>query len=233
MSRTMSVKSHRAVFLKRERRGKAMKKILFQGDSTTDCCRYYSDPNNIGSGYVLLVQAILDRKYPKQYACINRGRGGDRVSDLYARERIDGICLKPDVASFLVGVNDVLCRWLNNDNGSSQKRYRDIYKIMLEDYLNDLPDLKIIILEPFILPGRITATTPEQLKIFTDDVYERARISREVADEFNVPFIPLQKRFTEEAEKYGADYVLSDGVHPTTFANKIIAQEWVKCFERG
>ena len=209
-----------------------MKNIVFQGDSITDFGRNYADPYNVGAGYVLFIQAILNRKYPQQYICYNRGRNGDRVCDLYARERIDGICLKPDVASFLIGVNDV---WhgLDNDNGTSPARFRDVYEMMLEYYLNELPDLKLMILEPFVLPGENTATTPERLKAFTEDVHERAWISREVAGKFGVPFIPLQKRFEEEAAKYGPTYVLNDGVHPTTFANTIIAEEWVKCFERG
>lgn len=209
-----------------------MKNILFQGDSITDFGRHYPDPYNVGSGYVLYVKSILDRKYPQQYICYNRGRNGDRVSDLYARERIDGICLKPDVASFLVGVNDV---WhgLDSDNGTSHKRYRDVYEMMLEDYLNELPNLKIIVIEPFMLPGENTSATSERFKAFSEDVYERARISREVAEKFGASFLPLQKRFDEEAEKYGPGYVLNDGVHPTAFANTIIAEEWVKCFERG
>ena len=84
-----------------------------------------------------------------------------------------------------------------------------------------------------MLPGENTTATPERLKVFTEDVHERARISREVAGKFGVPFVPLQKRFEEEAAKYGPTYVLNDGVHPTTFANTIIAEEWVKCLERG
>ena len=32
------------------------------------------------------------------------------------------------------------------------------------------------------------------------------------------------------AEKYGADTVLSDGVHPATLGAKIIADEWMKLF---
>ena len=209
-----------------------MKNIVFQGDSITDFGRNSADPYNVGSGYVLFIQAILNRKYPQQYTCFNRGHNGDRISDLYARERIDGICLKPDVASFLIGVNDV---WhgLDNDNGTSHIRYRDVYEMMLEDYLRELPELKVIILEPFMLPGENTAATPERLKAFTEDVHERARISREVADKFGAAFIPLQERFTAEAEKYGPGYVLNDGVHPTTFANTIMAEEWVKCLERG
>lgn len=210
-----------------------MKNILFQGDSITDFGRNYTDPNNLcwGWGYVLFVKAILDRKYPQQYTCYNRGCNGNRISDLYARERIDGICLKPAVASFLIGVNDV---WhgLDSDNGTTQERFRDVYEMMLEDYLKELPDLKIIIMEPFIVPGENTSATPERFKRFKEDVCERARIARETAEKFGAKFVPLQERLNAEADKYGPEYVLNDGVHPTTFANTIIAEEWVKRFEQ-
>lgn len=42
-----------------------MKNIVFQGDSITDFGRNYADPHNVGSGYVLFIQAILNRKYPQ------------------------------------------------------------------------------------------------------------------------------------------------------------------------
>lgn len=208
-----------------------MKSILFQGDSITDFGRNYSDPYNVGWGYVLFVKAILDRKYPQQYTCYNRGCNGNRINDLYARERIDGICLKPTVASFLIGVNDV---WhgLDSDNGTTHARFRDIYEMMLEDYLKELPDLKIIIMEPFVVPGENTSATQERYKMFSEDVYERSHIAQEVAKKFGAAFIPLQQRFNKEADKYGPEYVLNDGVHPTTFANTIIAEEWIKRFEQ-
>lgn len=206
-----------------------MKTILFQGDSITDFGRNHTDPRSPGWGYPLFVQAMLDRKYPQQFTCYNRGVSGNRVSDLYARERIDGICLKPDVASFLIGVNDV---WhgLDGDNGTTPARYRDIYEMMLMDYLTELPNVKFMILEPFMLPGENTAATPARLAAFREGVQERARISRDVAEKFGMPFIALQKRFDEAAAQYGAEYVLDDGVHPTVFGNTIIAEEWFKCF---
>lgn len=209
-----------------------MKTVLFQGDSITDFGRNYNDPYSLGWGYALFVRAILDRKYPREFTCFNRGVNGNRVNDLLARERIDGICLKPDVASFLIGVNDV---WhgLDNDNGTSHKRFKDIYKMMIEDYLGELPDLRIMIMEPFMLPGENTSASEERYKAFKADVLERARIANEVANEYKLDFIPLQKIFDAEAEKYGNEYVLNDGVHPTIYANTFIAEEWVKCYEQG
>ncbi len=76
-------------------------KILFQGDSITDCHRQpYSEESfqdlaqgSLGGGYALLASARLLAKFPeKQWKCINRGVGGNRVVDLYARWSID--CLR-------------------------------------------------------------------------------------------------------------------------------------------
>ena len=62
-----------------------MKRILFQGDSITDCCRSREDNNQLGTGYAFLVKAELGFEKPNQYEFYNRGVSGDRIVDVYAR----------------------------------------------------------------------------------------------------------------------------------------------------
>ena len=92
------------------------KKILFFGDSITDCARNGDHFLNLGSGYANHVSATLGAHYPNEYEFINRGISGNRVVDLYARINIDFINLKPDYASIYIGVNDT---WheISNQNG--------------------------------------------------------------------------------------------------------------------
>lgn len=82
-------------------------KILFQGGSITDGCRDRDNDKNLGMGYPFLIRAALGFEHPGRYEFINRGIGGNRVVDIYARIKQDIINLKPDVMSILVGVNDV------------------------------------------------------------------------------------------------------------------------------
>ena len=132
-----------------------MQTILFQGDSITDAGRSREIERNGGWGYATLVKAQLGYEDPGKYQFYNRGVGGDRIVDVYARMNTDIIQLKPDVMSILAGVNDVWSqiRW---ENGSSPEKYGKIYSMLIEEVKEALPDIKIMILEPFVLRGEAT-----------------------------------------------------------------------------
>ena len=49
------------------------KRILFQGDSITDCGRARDDFYNLGTGYANLIKASLGTDCPNEYEFINRG----------------------------------------------------------------------------------------------------------------------------------------------------------------
>ena len=87
-------------------------KILFQGDSVTDCGRGNSggcgyEQGAMGPGYPGLVKSRLSCDRPGAgFEFVNLGISGNRIVDLYARWRSDCINLAPDVVSILIGVND-------------------------------------------------------------------------------------------------------------------------------
>ena len=109
-----------------------MKKILFQGDSITDCHRTKLPMENMGAGYPLLVQAKLGFENPGKYEFVNRGISGNRIVDIYARIKADIINLAPDYMSLLIGVNDV---WHDFDfqNGVSADKYEKLYCMLIEE----------------------------------------------------------------------------------------------------
>lgn len=203
-----------------------MKTILFQGDSITDCGRDREIEQYMGWGYATMVAAELGINYPNNYEFINRGASGARVVDIYSRIYHDIIKLKPDVMSVLIGVNDV---WhtLTEPEGISVTRFKKVYRMLIEDVLKELPDIKIMIMEPFILMG--TDTQPKW-DIFSDEVKKHAEAAREVAQEFQLPFIPLQEEISRLTEKLGNDKVLRDGVHPCAPAHELIKRAWLKTF---
>ncbi|MBQ7901508.1 MAG: lysophospholipase, partial [Clostridia bacterium] len=78
-----------------------MTKILFQGDSITDCGRSREDDSNKGRGYATLVMSELGFDAPGKYEFVNRAVSANKITDLYARIKADIINLKPDVMSIL------------------------------------------------------------------------------------------------------------------------------------
>lgn len=206
-----------------------MKKILFFGDSITDALRNRESTtaSQFGFGYVMQIAGKLFEKSPVEYNVINKGISGNRIVDLYARIKADVWNEKPDVLSILIGVNDI---WheISYKNGVELDRFEKIYRILLEDTIKALPNTKIILCEPFFLHG---SATDENYDIFMQ-TYDYAKVVKKLADEFSLPFIPLQKKFDDAAEKYSPEIYLYDGVHPTVQGSVLLANEWMNTFEK-
>lgn len=207
--------------------------ILFQGDSITDFNRERKIPTHTGRGYAHLTAAYLTGNYPGKYVCYNRGISGNRVVDLYARIKVDMINLKPDYMSILVGVNDVAHEY-NRDNGVDAAKFERIYGMIIEEVREALPNIKIMIMEPFVLPGSITCTdeeNPGRWEYFSSECVLRQEAAKRVAQKYGLLYVPLQAMFDEACTKAPADYWLEDGVHPTPAGHELLKQAWLKAFE--
>lgn len=214
-----------------------MKKILFQGDSITDAGREREWIYSWGKSYPFLIEAELGYEKPAEYEYINRGISGNRIVDLYARMKADIINLKPDYISFLIGVNDVWHEF-GGHNGVDADKYEKIYCMLIEEIKEALPDVKIMIMEPFCLRATATENTeeePDKWNIFSSEVRKRAEKAKKVAEKFNLPFVTLQDKFDKASEltvdTVGNSYWLWDGVHPTPKGHELIKREWMKAFE--
>lgn len=214
-----------------------MTRILFFGDSLTDGDRdkTYNTPNyrgSYGNAFPIHVAANLARINPNGYEIYNRGISGQRIVDLYSRIKCDVWNLSPDVLNILIGINDI---WFEVDfqNGVELERYERVYRLIIEDTLKVLPNIKIILCEPFVLEGRATKNTEEQPDRFEKfcEVKKYAKVVKKLADEYHLPFLSLQDKIAALAEKYGTEIVLSDGVHPLIPGATLIADEWVKLFK--
>ncbi len=209
-----------------------MQTILFQGDSITDAGRSRENDANTGIGYPTLVSGELGLSFPNRYNIYNRGISGNRVVDVYARIKKDIINLKPDIMSILIGVNDV---WheLSSQNGVDADKYFKVYSMLIEEIKEALPDVKIMIMEPFVLKASATEDTeecPDKWHLFNTEVKKRAAKAKELAEKYDLPFIALQDKFDEAAKLAPNHYWLADGVHPTTAGHEIIKREWIKSF---
>lgn len=205
-----------------------MKKVLFQGDSITDAGRSRENNSQMGIGYPTLVAAKLGYERPGEYEFLNRGISGNRVVDLLARVKIDTINLAPDVMSILIGVNDV---WheLSRKNGICAEKYEALYNMLIDDIMEALPNIKVMILEPFVLKA---SATEEVWAYFRSETEKRAACAKCVAQKHGLTFIPLQDKFDAAEKLAPASYWLSDGVHPTSAGHELIARAWIEAFEK-
>ena len=203
-------------------------KILFQGDSITDAGRARDNDQYIGGGYPLLVKSELGYKCPGKYEFINRGISGNRIVDLYARIKCDIINLKPDVMSILIGVNDVWHEYHPNPNGVSTEKFFNVYSMLIEEVKEALPDIKIIIMEPFALKGSGNENVWDE---FDCETRKRAQMAKKIAEKYGLPFVELQNGFDELCKKQDASYWLVDGVHPSPMGHEFIKNQWINAFE--
>ena len=187
-------------------------KILFLGDSITDAGRDRSRPDSLGAGYPLLVSARL---------------GADRSVDIYARIKRDCWNWSPDVLSLLAGVNDVWHELGEDRNGVDAERFYRVCRMLAEDTLARLPDVTLLLMEPFVLPGTGTGGSWET---FSREVALRAQAVREIAGEVRAHFLPLQALLDEACRRCPPEYWLMDGVHPTPAGHQLIADAWLELF---
>jgi len=208
------------------------KLILFQGDSITDAQRNYEGDHFSGHGYVTMVKGELGYKYPEKYTFKNRAISGSRLPDVYARIKEDLINIAPDYLSFLIGVNDAASNYTHN-NGLTTEKFKKVYSLFLEEVLEALPDIKIILLEPFVLYNKDTAEVYSggNYERLRRDVEEKAAVAEKLAEEYKLAFVPLQANFDSVYNPDSPGYWSYDGVHPTAAGHALIAKEWLKKFE--
>lgn len=209
-------------------------KILFQGDSITDAGRAYDNDGIVGRGYPILVKSELGFASPGKYEFTNKGISGNRIVDLYARIKRDIINIKPDVMSILVGVNDVWHEFSVSPNGVDADKFFKIYDMLIEEVTSALPNIKIMILEPFILEEAINPeqwATMESRIFVRNEVQKRAEMARKIAEKHGLVFVPLQAGFDALCQQAPAAYWLADGVHPTTMGHEHIKNQWMEGFK--
>ena len=202
--------------------------ILFQGDSITDSGRKREESscNNataLGSGYPMLAGAALLEKYSSMNLKVyNKGISGNKVYQLAERWDQDCLEIKPDILSILIGVNDIWHK-LNGQYNGTVDVYRKDYIALLERTIKALPNVKLIICEPFAVPG-VKAVDDKWYPEF----YGYQKAAREIASQFNAVYIPYQKIYDEAQKHAPGAYWTGDGVHPTLAGAQLMALAWLK-----
>ena len=203
-------------------------RILFIGDSITDAFRKPEEINiayQLGAGYALLIAAKYSLERPSDnLTFINRGISGHGVIDLLHRWDTDCLALEPNVVSVLVGVNECIRRFRGAEHLSIAE-YEAQYNFLLERTRQCLPNVRLVVCEPFLLPcGEVTDE-------WIEDIKARGEASRRVAEMQQSVFVPLQRPFEEACALTPPEYWAYDGIHPTAAGFGLIARQWIKHVE--
>ncbi len=199
-------------------------KILFQGDSITDCGRNRDDYHDLGAGYPKYAAELIAKAYPEtEFEFINLGISGNQTKDLVERLQNDFIDIQPDLVSIHIGINDTWHRagernWLGNDAFEAQYR-----KVLTE--IKEKTNAKILIIEQFLLPVA-------DKSYFREDLDGKIDITRALAREFADYYIPLDGLMAQACVGNDASHWSADGVHPNENGAKFIADLYVEAFKK-
>jgi lysophospholipase L1-like esterase len=201
--------------------------ILFQGDSITDSGRNkednsYNNARVLGSGYPMLAgAALLEKHAALNLKIYNKGISGNKVYQLAERWDKDCLEIRPDILSILIGVNDIWHK-LNGQYNGTVDIYRKDYIALLERTKKALPNVKLIICEPFAVKG-VKAVDDKWYPEF----YDYQKVAKDIAVQFGAAFIPYQKIYDEAQKQAPGAYWTGDGVHPTLAGAQLMSQAWL------
>jgi lysophospholipase L1-like esterase len=200
--------------------------IVFQGDSITDAGRNKQEkiPNftpSLGYGYCLFAAgSLLNKEANKKLTIFNRGISGNKVFQLKERWQADCLALRPSVLSIHIGVNDYWHTLTDSYNGTVETYEKD-YRALLRQTIEAIPDIKLVLCEPFAIPG-VMAVTKSWFPAF--DGYRA--VVKKLAEEFDTAFVPFHTIFSEALKHAPGNYWTVDGVHPTLPGTSLMAQAW-------
>jgi lysophospholipase L1-like esterase len=205
--------------------------VLFQGDSITDWGRDHkktiaNDSGSLGNGYAFLTAAaLLSKFYDKNLQIYNKGISGNKVYQLIDRWQDDTIAIKPNVLSVHIGVNDFWHTITSKYTGTIDTYIADYHKL-IDQTKTALPDIKLVICEPFAMKG-IRAVDDTWYPTF--DLFRKA--AKNIAAEYNAPFVAWQSVMDKASEKAPARYWSLDGVHPSIAGAQLMANAWMEAVQ--
>ena len=120
----------------------------------------------------------------------------------------------------MIGINDCWRRYDQND-ATPAADYERVYRGIISSAKEAMPALKIIIMEPFLLPH------PKDREEWRVDLDPKIHAARKVAADNKCGFVPLDGLFAQAAAKKEYAHWAEDGVHPSVNGHTLIAEAWL------
>lgn len=200
-------------------------KLLFIGDSITDCDRAKPEGEGrgaLGNGYVSLVDAFLQSSYPELgIRVVNKGISGNTVRDLKARWQEDVTDQAPDWLAVMIGINDV---WRQFDLPFMPDKHvpEDEYEATLRELAADAkPRVRgLVLMTPFYLEP--DANDPMRARM---DRY--GQIVKQIAGESGALFVDTQAAFGRVLGHLYPAALAWDRVHPSQAGHLVLARAFL------
>lgn len=196
-------------------------RILFIGDSITDCGRRTTDAP-LGNGYVkLFADMLLSRRPNWRTTIVNKGIGGDTAVGLRNRWHDDVLRHEPDWLSVKIGINDLHSMLAEQPDPVTPERYRDAYTEILARTTAALPDCRILLIDPFYIstdpvPSSFRNCVLQLLPAYLETVHALSK-------EYETGLVRTHDLFQSLLRNHEPDTFCPEPVHPNLTGHLVIA----------
>ncbi|MCX6993664.1 MAG: SGNH/GDSL hydrolase family protein [Kiritimatiellaeota bacterium] len=197
-------------------------KIVFIGDSITDCGRRDSR-RPLGDGYVkLFADFMIIRESAKRVEIINKGISGDNAVGLRNRWTDDILRNRPDWLSIKIGINDLHGHVFSGNKDLAPQSYEAAYREILERTRQALPKCRILLVDPFYISR--DAAPNSQRKQVLDRMPDYLAIVEKLSRTFKTWHIKTHELFGRLLKYYEPDTFCAEPVHPNPTGHLVIAE---------
>ena len=195
--------------------------MLFIGDSITDCGRRGAEMP-LGSGYVRFFTELATARFPdRNIAYINKGIGGNRITDLKERWRDDVLFHKPDRLSIKIGINDLHSHLRNLQDGVSPEHFASVYDEVLGCTRDEL-NCPLLLITPFYISTDCSGSTfRSQVLSLLPRYIETVEA---MAAKYDARLVNLHDIYQEHLQYRDADTFCPEPVHPNHTGHIVIAE---------
>lgn len=207
-------------------------RVVFIGDSITDCGRREPQHRPYGCGYVSIFRNLMIARQPDlDVDLVNQGVGGNTVDDLRSRWHDDVLLLRPDWLSIKIGINDANRHLNGNDNGGTlaPEPFTETLDMLLRVTREQLPACRLFLISPFFLSlddgieGSYRVRLNEILLKYIAGICD-------LAEKYDAPFVDLHAMFRRYLKHLLMRDLAPEPVHPNATGHTIMAEEIYRAF---
>ena len=195
--------------------------MLFVGDSITDCGRRATEAP-LGNGYARFFTELATARFPgRDILYINKGIGGNKITDMKERWRDDVLYHKPDRLSIKIGINDLHSDLRGIEGGVSPQLFAEVYDELLALTQQEL-GCPVVLLTPFYISTDRNGNTLR--KQVLDVLPQYIETVVQMSEKYGTRLVRLHDIFQQQLQYRDADTFCPEPVHPNHAGHMVIAQ---------